>query len=90
MIRHLDLRENLEMADATRSPALSTLLTAIAQLDVSEKHQLWQYLDSELFADDNELDEQAIADIAAAYADYAAGDYLTIQVYRAQRVRKSA
>jgi ABC-type amino acid transport substrate-binding protein len=67
-----------------------TLLAGIAQLGVSEKHQLWQYLDAELFEDDDELDAQALADIDAAYADYAAGDYLTIQEYRAQRVRKSA
>ena len=78
------------MAEVTITPALETLLAVIDQLGVSEKHQLWQYLDSELFEDDDELDEQAIVDIAAAYADYAAGDYLTIQAYRAQRVRQSA
>jgi hypothetical protein len=78
------------MAEVTITPALDPLLAAIAQLSVSEKHQLWQYLDSELFENDDELDEQAIADIAAAYTDYAAGDYLTIQEYRAQRVRQSA
>jgi hypothetical protein len=78
------------MAEVTITPSLETLLGAIAALDVSEKHQLWQYLDSELFEDDDELDEQAIADIEVAYADYATGDYLTIQAYRAQRVRQSA
>ncbi len=78
------------MAEITTTPALEPLLSAIAQLGVSEKHQLWKYLDAKLFEDDDELDEQAIADIEAAYADYAAGDYLTIQAYRAQRVRKSA
>jgi ABC-type amino acid transport substrate-binding protein len=67
-----------------------TLLAGVAQLGVKEKHQLWEYLDAELFEDDDELDAQALADIEAAYADYAAGDYLTIQEYRAQRVRKSA
>jgi ABC-type amino acid transport substrate-binding protein len=80
------------MADKTVKLEIqfNTLLAGVAQLDVSEKHQLWQYLDAELFEDDDELDAQALADIEAAYADYAAGDYLTIQAYRAQRVRKSA
>ena len=48
-----------------------------------EKRKLWEYLDSEL--SEEELDEQTIADIEVSYADYAAGDYLTIQEYRAQR-----
>jgi hypothetical protein len=78
------------MAEVTINHSIDGLLATIGQLDVSEKHQLWKYLDSELFEDDDSLDEQLSNDIEAAYADYAAGDYLTIQEYRAQRVRKSA
>jgi hypothetical protein len=78
------------MAEVTINHSIDALLATIGQLDVSEKHQLWKYLDSELFEDDDSLDEQLSNDIEAAYADYAAGDYLTIQEYRAKRVRKSA
>jgi hypothetical protein len=78
------------MAEVTINHSIDDLLATIGQLDVSEKHQLWKYLDSELFEDDDSLDEQLSTDIEAAYADYAAGDYLTIQEYRAKRVRKSA
>jgi hypothetical protein len=74
------------MAEVTINHSIDGLLATIGQLDVSEK----QYLDSELFEDDDSLDEQLSADIEAAYADYAAGDYLTIQEYRSKRVRKSA
>jgi hypothetical protein len=74
------------MAEVT----IDGLLATIERLGVIEKHQLWKYLDSELFEDDDSLDDQLSADIEAAYADYAAGDYLTIQEYRSQRVRKSA
>jgi hypothetical protein len=67
------------------------LLDSIAKLGRSDKHKLWEYLDAELFDDnDDELDAESIAAIQASYADYEAGDYLTIQEYRAQRVRKSA
>jgi hypothetical protein len=78
------------MAEVTINHSIDQLLAAIVQLDVSQKHQLWQYLDSELFEPDDSLDQQLSADVKAAYADYAAGDYLTIQEYRSQRVRKSA
>jgi hypothetical protein len=78
------------MAEVTINHSIDGLLATIGQLDVSEKHQLWQYLDSELFEDDDSLDEQLSADIEAAYADYAAGDYLTIQEYRSKRVQKPA
>jgi hypothetical protein len=73
------------MAEATLTPSLEPLLAAIAQLDASEKHQLWQYLDSELFEDDDELTEQDLVDIKEAYADYAAGDYLTYKEFMVQR-----
>ncbi len=79
------------MIDSTVTFSFETLLASIAKLDHNEKHELWEYLDAELFDDDfNEMDEQTIAAIKHSYADYEAGDYLTIQEYRAKRVRKSA
>jgi len=76
------------MAVTTISITFESLLETIANLGQIEKRKLWEYLDSEL--SEEELDEQTIADIEVAYADYAAGDYLTIQEYRAQRVQRSA
>ena len=77
------------MIESPVAVTFETLLASIEKLGQSDKHKLWEYLDAELF-DDDELDAESIAAIQASYADYEAGDYLTIQDYRAQRVRKSA
>jgi hypothetical protein len=61
-----------------------SLLEAVSALDISEKQQLWEVLDSELF-DDEEDSPEDIAAVQAAYADYEAGDYMTLQQYAAQR-----
>ena len=76
------------MAVSTISITFESLLETISNLGQVEKRKLWEYLDSEL--SEEELDEQTIADIEVAYEDYAAGDYLTIQEYRAQRIQRSA
>ena len=76
------------MAVSTTNITFESLLETISNLGQAEKRKLWEYLDSEL--SEEELDGQTIADIEVAYADYAAGDYLTIQEYRAQRVQRSA
>lgn len=76
------------MAESIISTTFESLLETIANLGQSEKRKLWEYLDSEL-SEEDELDEQTIADIELAYIDYAAGDYLTIQEYRAQRLKQS-
>ncbi len=78
------------MIESPVAVTFETLLASIAKLAHNDKHKLWEYLDAELFDDDDELDAEAIAAIQASYADYEAGDYLTIQEYRSQRVRKSA
>ena len=78
------------MIESPVAVTFETLLASIDKLGQSDKHKLWEYLDVELFDDDDELDAESIAAIQASYADYEAGDYLTIQEYRAQRVRKSA
>ena len=74
------------MAVSTISITFESLLETISNLGQIEKRKLWEYLDSEL--SEEELDEQTIADIEVAYEDYAAGDYLTIQEYRAQRIQR--
>ena len=76
------------MAVSTIKITFESLLETIENLGQVEKIKLWEYLDSELSGE--ELDEQTIANIEVAYADYTAGDYLTIQEYRAQRLQKSA
>ena len=76
------------MAVSTTNNTFESLLETISNLGQVEKRKLWEYLDSEL--SEEELDEQTIADIEVAYADYAAGDYLTIQEHRAQRLQRSA
>ena len=76
------------MAVSTISITFEILLETISNLGQVEKRKLWEYLDSEL--SEEELDEQTIADIEVSYVDYAAGDYLTIQEYRAQRVQRSS
>ena len=76
------------MAVSTTNNTFESLLETISNLGQVEKRKLWEYLDSEL--SEEELDEQTIADIEVAYADYASGDYLTIQEYRARRVQRSA
>ena len=74
------------MAVSTISITFESLLETISNLGQIEKRKLWEYLDSEL--SEEELDEQTIADIEVAYENYAAGDYLTIQEYRAQRIQR--
>ena len=76
------------MAVSTISITFEILLETISNLGQVEKRKLWEYLDSEL--SEEELDEQTIADVEVSYVDYAAGDYLTIQEYRAQRVQRSS
>jgi predicted hydrolase (HD superfamily) len=63
-----------------------SLLEAVSSLDISEKRQLWEVLESELFDEDSPED---IAEIQQAYADYKAGDYVTLQEYAAQRAQRT-
>jgi hypothetical protein len=66
-----------------------SLLEAVSSLDTSEKLQLWEVLDSELF-DDEEDSPEDIAEIQAAYADYESGDYVTLQEYAAHRSQQTS
>ena len=69
--------------------SFQSLLAAIASLEVTEKHQLWELLEAELFPDDEDSPED-IADIQVARADYEAGDYMTFDEYKAHRAELSA
>jgi hypothetical protein len=63
-----------------------SLLAAVSSLKVAEKHRLLELLEDELFDDDDlENDPETMADIEAARADYAAGDYITFDEYLAER-----
>lgn len=65
-----------------------SLLEAVASLEISEKRELWQLLEAELFPEEDYSLED-IADIRTARADYEAGDYVTFDQYRSQRSIKS-
>jgi hypothetical protein len=69
--------------------SFQSLLEAISSLGVTEKHQLWELLEAELFPDDEDSPED-IAEIQAARADYKAGDYMTFDEYKANRAERSA
>ncbi|WP_448573854.1 hypothetical protein [Trichothermofontia sp.] len=65
-----------------------SLIEAVASLGIAEKRQLWELLEAELFPDDEDSQED-MADIQAARADYAAGDYMTFDEYKAHRAKRS-
>lgn len=69
--------------------SFQSLLEAISSLGISEKHQLWELLEAELFPDDEDSPEDT-AEIQSARADYKAGDYMTFDEYRVQRAERSA
>jgi hypothetical protein len=67
------------------------LLQAIAKLDATEKERLWEFLDTDLHGDDEDdiTDPQEEAEVAQAYREYEAGDYLTLEEYVAQRAARN-
>jgi len=66
------------------------LLQAIAQLGSTEKERLWEFLDEDLHGDDEDevADPQEEAEVAQAYREYEAGEYLTLDEYVAQRAER--
>jgi hypothetical protein len=64
-----------------------SLLEAISSLAMTEKRQLWELLEAELFSDEEDSPED-IAEIQAARNEYAAGDYITFDEYHLQRANK--
>jgi hypothetical protein len=79
------------MAENTVKVEISfqSLLKAISSLGIAERYQLWEFLESELFPNEDDSPED-IAEIQAARADYQAGDYTTFEQYMAQRANQSA
>jgi hypothetical protein len=79
------------MAENTVKVEISfqSLLKAISSLGIAERYKLWEFLESELFPNEDDSPED-IAEIQAARADYQAGDYTTFEQYMAQRANQSA
>ncbi len=69
--------------------SFQSLLEAISSLGITEKNQLLELLEAELFPDEEDSPED-IAEIQAADADYKAGDYTTFDQYNKQRANRSA
>ncbi|NJL40563.1 MAG: hypothetical protein HC899_30325 [Leptolyngbyaceae cyanobacterium SM1_4_3] len=69
--------------------SFQSLLEAISSLETAEKQQLWEFLEAELFPDEDDSPED-ITQIQAARADYKAGDYTTFDQYAAQRANRTA
>ena len=78
------------MAENTVKVGISfqSLLDAVSSLETAQKHQLLEFVEAELFDDEDSADD--IADIQAARADYKAGDYTTFDRYMAERANRSA
>ena len=78
------------MAENTVKVGISfqSLLDAVSSLETDQKHQLLEFVEAELFDDEDSPDD--IADIQAARADRKAGDYTTFDRYMAERANRSA
>lgn len=67
------------------------LLQAIAKLSPADKQRLWEFLDTDLHdSTDEALDPKEEAEAAAAYAEYEAGDFVTLDEYTSQRSQRTA
>ena len=67
--------------------SFQALLAAVSSLERAEKQELLDFLETELFADEEDTPAD-LAEIQAARADYAAGDYITFDQYAAQRASR--
>jgi hypothetical protein len=74
------------MAENTVKVAISfkSLLEAVSSLGILEKQQLLEFVEAELFPDEED-DPDDIAEIQAARADDRAGVYITLDRYMAER-----
>ncbi|MEB3295844.1 MAG: hypothetical protein VKJ24_22050 [Synechococcales bacterium] len=63
--------------------SISDLMAMIAQLPVSAKYQLRDFLDDEL--EDDEDSPEDLAEIQKVYAEYESGDYVTLDDYLTKR-----
>lgn len=65
------------------------LLQAIAKLSPADKQRLWEFLDTDLHAAAADtLDPDEEAEVATAYAEYEAGDFVTLDEYASQRSQR--
>lgn len=77
------------MAENTvKVDSFQSLLEAISSLGIAERYKIWEFLEAELFANEDASSED-IAEIQAARADYKAGEYTTFDRYMAGRANKS-
>lgn len=67
--------------------SFQALLAAVSSLERAEKQELWELLETELFADEEDTPDD-LAEIQTARADYATGDYTTFDQYAAQRTSR--
>jgi hypothetical protein len=73
--------------------SLEDLAEAIASLNFQEKRQLQEIIEQQIFEAEEDLyedDPETRAEIQAVRAEYAAGEYLTIDEYLAQRSARSS
>ena len=59
--------------------SFQSLLEAISSLGIAERYKIWEFLEAELFANEDDSPED-LAEIQAARADYKAGDYTTFDI----------
>jgi len=67
--------------------SFQSLVEAISSLGITEKNQLWELLEAELFPDEEDSEED-ITEIQAARADYISGNYTTFDQYNKQRANQ--
>ncbi|MGP1382041.1 MAG: hypothetical protein ACTS2F_00695 [Thainema sp.] len=77
------MAENIVKVDIS----FQALLTAVLSLERAEKQKLWEFLETDLFPDEEDSPED-LAEIEAARADYTAGDYITFDQYAAERASR--
>jgi hypothetical protein len=68
--------------------SLETLAEAISSLDLTEKRQLQELIEQQIFEDEEALyedDADTLAEIQAVRAEYSDGESVTIEEYLANR-----
>ncbi|MBN3963619.1 hypothetical protein [Nostoc sp. NMS8] len=68
--------------------SLETLAEAISSLDLTEKRQLQELIEQQIFEDEEALyedDAETLAEIEAVRAEYKDGEFVTIDQYLANR-----
>jgi uncharacterized protein YjbK len=68
--------------------SFQSLLEAVSSLGIAEKHQLLEFVEAELFPDDEDSPDD-IAEIQVARNDIKSGDYTTFDRYMTERANRS-